>query len=1483
MTTGLYQIDEFKDNCGFGLIAHLEGETSHRLLKTAIESLTCMTHRGGIAADGKTGDGCGLLMQKPDSFLRKVIAEDLGVELPEVYGIGSIMLSRDESIATAARSIVEEELQKAGLKAIGWRIVPTNSECLGPIALASLPEFTHLFIEAVDEFGEQELTAALFMARRKIEKRLEADNSFYISSFSTSVVSYKGLMMPVDIPKFFLDLANPELETAICVFHQRFSTNTTPQWPLAQPFRMLAHNGEINTVMGNRNWSVARTPKFTSDLLPNLDEVTPLVNRTGSDSSSLDNMLEVLLTGGMELHRAVRMLVPPAWQNVEHMDPDLRAFYEYNSMHVEPWDGPAGLVITDGRYAVCTLDRNGLRPSRWVITKDGFITVASEVGTYDYKPEDVVAKGRLGPGQILSVDTQTGQLFHTEDVDKLLKDSQPYKKWLNEKATRIEATLESDVADAELSRDELKTYMKMYQVSFEERDQVLRPLAEGGQEATGSMGDDTPMAVLSAKERSVYDYFRQQFAQVTNPPIDPLREAIVMSLETCIGRELSVYEETADHADRIILTSPVLSPAKYDALLNNGRAGYDTQTFDLCYDPALQSLEQAIRALIEAVSSAVRNDKVLIVLSDKKIEQGKLPIHALLATGAVHHGLTQAGLRCDANIVVETATARDSHHLATLIGYGATAVYPYLSYQVINNLIATNEVLLDASSAYTNYRRGLNKGLLKILSKMGISTVASYRGAQLFEAIGLNETVIGLCFAGTPSRIQGAGFEDLEADQEALATIAWINRKPINQGGLLKYVHGEEYHAFNPEVVQALQKAVKSGDYSAWRDYAELVNNRPTATLRDLLALKDDVQEIDIKDVEPMDQIVRRFDSAAMSLGALSPEAHEALAQAMNTLGGRSNSGEGGEDPVRFGTNKVSKIKQIASGRFGVTPHYLVNAEVLQIKVAQGAKPGEGGQLPGGKVNNLIARLRYSVPGVTLISPPPHHDIYSIEDLAQLIYDLKQVNPDALVSVKLVSRPGVGTIAAGVAKAYADLITISGYDGGTAASPLTSIRYAGSPWELGLSETHQTLRANDLRDKVRVQTDGGLKSGLDVIKAAILGAETFGFGTAPMVALGCKYLRICHLNNCATGVATQNEKLRDDHYIGTVDMAMNFFKFVAEEVREWMARLGVRTLDELVGRVDLLECIDGTTQKQSKLDLSPIIYTDDLLDSKPQICAVERNEPYDKGECAERMVKEILPTIEAKTGGEFSFHITNCDRSIGARISGEIAKRYGNLGMSDAPIKLNLTGIAGQSFGVWNAGGLDLYLEGDANDYVGKGMAGGKIVLRPPAGSEFKTNETSIMGNTCLYGATGGKLFAAGSAGERCGVRNSGAHVVVEGAGDHCCEYMTGGIVTILGDTGVNFGAGMTGGFAYVLDQSNTFVDKYNHELIEIHRINREALEAHRNHLRGIIEEFVAETESAWGQELLSNFDDYIGKFWLVKPKAASVGQLLENVKQRGE
>ncbi|KZY30148.1 glutamate synthase large subunit [Oleiphilus sp. HI0068] len=1481
MAAGLFRPEEFRDNCGFGLIAQMEGQASHDLLLTAIESLTCMTHRGGIAADGKTGDGCGLLIQKPDTFFRQVVKEQFSADLNEIYGVGMVFLSQDPTKAQQAKTTMSAELEAQGLTVVGWRLVPTNNDCLGRMALDCLPQIEQVFVQA-DGLSERELSLKLFVARRKTEMALASDEEFYVCSLSEKVVSYKGLMMPVDLPNFYLDLGNPDVETSICVFHQRFSTNTMPKWPLAQPFRCIAHNGEINTIEGNRNWSTARTSKFATDELPELGELSPLVNRTGSDSSSMDNMLEVLLAGGVDLFRAVRMMIPPAWQNVDTMDSELRAFYEYNSMHMEPWDGPAGLVLTDGRYAVCLLDRNGLRPSRWVITKNGYITVASEIGTYGYKPEDVVAKGRIGPGQILAVDTETGEVLHTDDIDSRLKSAHPYKKWLKENAVRIEATLDKDhEAFQAMDADTLKTHMKMFQVTFEERDQVLRPLAEAGQEAVGSMGDDTPMAVLSTRVRSVSDYFRQKFAQVTNPPIDPLREAIVMSLETCVGVEQNVFEETPEHAKRIILATPVLTPAKFSCF-SSDKDGFEHALISLQYKEET-GLRQAIVDVCQQAEEAVRQGKVVLVLSDKDIEPGLLPLNAFMATGAVHHHLVEKGLRCDSNIIVESGFARDPHHFAVLFGFGATAVFPYLAYQVMSDLISTGEMLMDPIEAKNNYRRGIGKGLLKILSKMGISTIASYRGAQLFEAVGLADDVVDLCFKGVASRIQGADFEDLQSEQALLAKEAFKARKSIQPGGLLKFVHGQEYHAFNPDVVNTIQQAVESGDYSVYQKYATLVNERPASSLRDLFALSDSAKEIPLDEVEPVENIFPRFDSAAMSLGALSPEAHEALAVAMNRLGGRSNSGEGGEDAARFGTEKRSKIKQIASGRFGVTPHYLRNADVLQIKVAQGAKPGEGGQLPGGKVNNLIATLRYSVPGVTLISPPPHHDIYSIEDLAQLIFDLKQVNPKALVSVKLVSEPGVGTIAAGVAKAYADLITVSGYDGGTAASPLTSIRYAGSPWELGLSEAHQTLRGNDLRGSVRLQTDGGLKTGLDVVKAAILGAESFGFGTTPMVALGCRYLRICHLNNCATGVATQNELLRDEYFNGTVEMVMNFFRFVAKEAREWMAKLGVRSLEELVGRTDLLDILSGTTDKQNKLDLSPILSTEGIPEDKPHTCKVERNAPFDQALLAEKMVEDLVPTIESKSGGTFDYEVTNCDRSVGARISGEIAERHGNQGMVSAPINLNLTGTAGQSFGVWNAGGLNMNLEGDANDYVGKGMTGGKLTIRPPQGSEFKTQETSIVGNTCLYGATGGKLFAAGTAGERFGVRNSGASAVVEGAGDHCCEYMTGGLITVLGQTGYNFGAGMTGGFAYVLDQENTFVDKYNHELVEIQRVSTEQMEPYRNHLRGVIKEHVAETSSKWGQEILEHFDDFIAKFWLVKPKAASLDNLLNNMRSRPE
>ena len=1478
---GLYRPEFERDSCGFGLIAQMDNQPSHWLVKTAIGALERMTHRGAVAADGKSGDGCGLLMKKPDRFLRKV-AKAEGFDLGENYCAGNVFLSQDAEKRNAAKAALAEACTHFGLNLLGWRPVPVDADACGEEALKSQPVIEQVFIAAPEGMHTFAFELALFKARRRAEKKVEAnDPTFYITHLSCRVIVYKALVMPAYLPVFYKDLGDPELESSMCVFHQRFSTNTLPQWRLAQPFRFLAHNGEINTIQGNRKWATARASKFTSESITDVSEIAPLVNMSGSDSQSLDNMLEVLLAGGMDMFAGMRVLMPPAWQNVEHLDPDLRAFFEYNSMHMEPWDGPAGVVQTDGRYAACCLDRNGLRPARYVLTEDRHITLASEIGVYDYDPATVVEKGRLKPGQMIAVDTETGSLLRPADIDRMLASRKPYKQWLKQGVQRLASRLTEYGDDRDrLAPESVNIFQKLFQLSFEERDQVLRPTAEAGQEAVGSMGDDTPFAVLSERERPLYDYFRQVFAQVTNPPIDPLREQIVMSLECCLGAERSIFEETPERASRLLVDSPVLSEGKFHELLAIKDPAYAHEIIDLNYDPTI-GLKAAVEAVCERAVAAVRSGTVVLVLSDRQIAEGKLPIHALLATGAVQNRLVAEGLRCDANIVVETATARDSHQFACLIGYGASCVYPYLAYASLYEMRRTGEIPGEKAEAdlARAFRKGINKGLYKIMSKMGISTIASYRGAQLFEIVGLADEVVELCFEGTTSRIGGATFSDLEDDTRRLAKTAWNRRKLPEQGGLLKFVHGGEYHAYNPDVIGTLHEAVRSGKYADYKAFASLVNQRPVATLRDLFSFSDKAQAIPLDEVEPVEAILKRFDSAGMSLGALSPEAHEALATAMNRLGGRSNSGEGGEDPVRYGTEKMSKIKQIASGRFGVTPHYLVNAEVLQIKVAQGAKPGEGGQLPGHKVNEMIARLRYSNPGVGLISPPPHHDIYSIEDLAQLIFDLKQVNPEALVSVKLVSGPGVGTIAAGVAKAYADLITISGYDGGTGASPLTSVRYAGTPWELGLTEAHQTLRKNGLREKVRLQTDGGLKTGLDVIKAAILGAESFGFGTAPMVALGCKYLRICHLNNCATGVATQNKVLRMHHFIGLPEMVMNYFRFVAEETREWMASIGVRSLEELIGRTDLLAISEGRTPKHQHLNLQPILDSAGMVSAAGNYCT-STNPPFDKGELAEHMVADLLPAIEAKSGGTFEYDVRNIHRSIGARVSGEIAKRHGNHGMADHPITVKLKGTAGQSLGVWNAGGLNLQLEGDANDYVGKGMAGGRIIVRPPAGSRFASQKTAIIGNTCLYGATGGTLYAAGMAGERFGVRNSGATAVVEGCGDHGCEYMTGGVVLVLGKTGVNFGAGMTGGFAYVLDESRAFVDAYNHELIDIHRLVSEQMEAYRNHLRGMIEEYVEATGSAWGKTVLEDFRDYIGKFWLVKPRATEMESLLNTMRQ---
>ena len=1472
----LYDKSLEKDNCGFGLIAHIEGEPSHKVVRTAIHGLARMQHRGAILADGKTGDGCGLLLQKPDRFFR-IVAEEKGWRLAKNYAVGMLFLSTDEAKASAARAIVEEEIIRETLSVAGWREVPTNQDVLGEIALSSLPGIQQVFINAPAGWRPRDMERRLYMARRRIEKRVEAlnDSDFYICSFSNQVNIYKGLCMPKDLPRFYLDLADLRLESSICLFHQRFSTNTVPRWPLAQPFRYMAHNGEINTIAGNRQWARARAYKFNTPLIPDLQTVAPFVNETGSDSSSMDNMLELFLNGGMDLIRAMRLLVPPAWQNNPDMDPELRAFFDFNSMHMEPWDGPAGIVMSDGRYAACNLDRNGLRPARYVITSDKLITCASEVGIWDYQPDEVVTKGRVGPGELMVIDTREGRILHSAETDNDLKSRHPYKEWMEKNVKRLvpfEELTDDQVGKRQLDNSALATYHKQFGYSSEELDSIIRVLGENGQEAVGSMGDDTPFAVLSSRPRVIYDYFRQQFAQVTNPPIDPLRENHVMSLATCIGQEMNVFCEAEGQAHRVSFKSPILLYSDFTQLTTLEGKYYRADTLDCTFEPDNETLEQAIHRLNDEAEELVRQGTVLLVLSDRNISSTRLPVPAPMIVGAVQARLVEKSLRCDANIIVETASARDPHHFAVLLGFGATAVYPWLAYESLAQMSDSKVIAKDYRTVMLNYRNGINKGLYKIMSKMGISTIASYRCSKLFEAVGLHQDVTRLCFQNVTSRIGGASFTDFQQDLTNLSKRAWLQRKTLEQGGLLKYVHGGEYHAYNPDVVGTLQQAVQSGEYSDYQKYAALVNQRPAATFRDLLALQTGEQGISIDDVEPASELFKRFDSAAMSIGALSPEAHESLAEAMNGIGGFSNSGEGGEDPARYGTNKVSRIKQVASGRFGVTPAYLVNADVIQIKVAQGAKPGEGGQLPGDKVTPYIARLRYSVPGVTLISPPPHHDIYSIEDLAQLIFDLKQVNPKAMISVKLVSEPGVGTVATGVAKAYADLITIAGYDGGTGASPLSSVKYAGCPWELGLVETQQALVANGLRHKIRLQVDGGLKTGLDIIKAAILGAESFGFGTGPMVALGCKYLRICHLNNCATGVATQDDKLRNNHYHGLPFKVTNYFEFIARETRELMAALGVTRLTDLIGRTELLKELEGYTAKQQKLDLSSLLKTAEPMPGKAMHCT-ESNPPFDQGLLNKALLDQALPFAEQKQSKTFYFDIRNTDRSVGATLSGAIATLHGDQGLAADPLRVYLNGTAGQSFGVWNAGGLEMILTGDANDYVGKGMAGGLLAIRPPVGSAFRSVDATIAGNTCLYGATGGKLFAAGRAGERFAVRNSGAITVVEGIGDNGCEYMTGGIVCVLGRTGVNFGAGMTGGFAYVLDEDGEFRKRVNAELVEV--LDVDQLPIHEEHLRGLITEHVQYTQSARGEEILANWPTWSAKFTLVKPKSSDVKALL--------
>ena len=1468
--TKLYKKNDFRDNCGFGLIASIDGVQSRKIVRDSIDALVSMTHRGGIGSDGKTGDGCGLLVDINSDFYIKTIQKEQKIKLQNRFAVGQLFYF--QSINKLIPQI-DHILSKEGLTLITHREVPTDKSILGNIALDCLPNIYQLFIESNDKnLSEDKFQTAILQARKFIEEIYLDDEKLYFCSMSSKTIIYKGLMLPSDINNFYLDLKSKHFKSSICVFHQRFSTNTSPRWHLAQPFRLLAHNGEINAIRGNRNWVKARFNLFKTPLIPKIQKFKQVVNEDGSDSSALDNMIEVLVKGGIDIFKSIRMVLPPAWQNTQLLDTDVRGFHEFNSMHMEPWDGPAGIVMSDGEWAICVLDRNGLRPARFQIDNNKVITIASETGVRPLDEKNVTFKGRVSPGGMIAVNTKTGEIFSEKQIDDRLKNRAPYRDWLKENTIYIESSLDKyeGLGLKKIDSEQFNVSSKLFLLFKEERTSVIKPLAIDSQEGTGSMGDDTALAVMSKMHRQIYDYFRQQFAQVTNPPIDSLREASVMSLETCYGPELNIFDETPEHAKRLVTTSPVLSHKKLQSIIANPY--FKCEEIKLEYKKQI-NLKIALETLQKKVIQSAKNGNTIIHLKESLPNKNLLPINALLAVGCVHQQLVKLGLRSKVNLVITSSSARDTHQIACLIGFGATAVYPSLAYQTILDLTERNELKGDAHENCARYRKGINKGLLKIISKMGISTISSYRGSQLFEIVGLNNEIVDLCFTNSVSRIQGKNFNDLDEDIRVLNDYARSNLTDMSVGGLLKYVHGGEYHTYNPEIVKKLQEAVSTSSIDSYKEYKSLVDNRPPAMLRDLLKLKHSKKKI-AKEPEKLEKIIKRFDSAGMSLGSLSPKAHETLAEAMNTLGARSNSGEGGEGKHRYGTNKMSKIKQIASGRFGVTPHYLVNAEVLQIKIAQGAKPGEGGQLPGGKVNKLIAELRYSTPGVTLISPPPHHDIYSIEDLAQLIYDLKQVNPKALVSVKLVSEPGVGTIASGVAKAYADLITISGHDGGTGASPLTSIRYAGSPWELGLAEAHQSLRDSGLRHKVRLQTDGGMKTGLDVVKAAILGAESFGFGTGPMIAMGCKYLRICHLNNCATGVATQREDLINQHFIGEKQKVINYFEFIANDVRQHLREIGVSKLEDIIGQTHYLEQISDIEDHYKKIDLSGLLETN-LNSNESHFCTVKKNKPWDKGKLSKKIMAKTVKFIDKEKKASLNFNISNRDRSIGASVSGYIAEKYGENGLKNT-LSLNFKGSAGQSFGCWNANNLNLTVDGDANDYVGKGMNGGRIVVKNESDYSKENIETVLVGNTCLYGATGGELYVSGSGGERFAVRNSGANAVIEGVGDHCCEYMTGGHITIIGPVGSNFGAGMTGGFAYVLDEDRTFFDKCNRGLVNLERITTEEMQPHRKHLKEILEKHYKYTKSNKAKELLNDFEKHEANFWLVIPAASNIQDLLK-------
>ena len=1479
---GLYDPQFEHDNCGMGFIVNLDGTKSHDVIKKGIEILINLTHRGACGCDPETGDGAGIMIQIPHEFFMKECAK-LGFSLPEPgqYGVGMVFLPVEPKQMLICQGIVERIAEEEGLTVLGWRDTPVNADAIGRHARAAQPYIQQVFIRGAASMSQDELERKLYVTRRRSEVEiaetvLREKEFFYVPSMSTRLITYKGLLLAPQISDFYRDLRDPEARTSLCMVHQRFSTNTFPTWQLAHPYRYVCHNGEINTVRGNVNWMLARQSQLKSGLFgEDLEKTFPVIRSGLSDTGSLDNAVEMLTLTGRELPHVMAMLIPEAWDADSTMPDEKRAFYEYHAQLMEPWDGPAAVAFTDGKWLGATLDRNGLRPARYLVTKDNQMIMASETGVLPVKPENVSYRGRLQPGKMLLVNLNEHRIVPDEEIKKILAARQPYGDWLKEHQITLDALPEPPRVHG-FDQESLLMRQRAFGYSEEELKMIIQPMAEDGLEPVGSMGTDTPLACLSDRPQSLFNYFKQMFAQVTNPPIDPIREELVMSLTSYIGSEHNILDETPQQAHLLKLDHPILTNYDLEKLRRVSQGDFLATTLRAMYPVADggEGLTRSLEGLCKRAVMAVNDGYNVVILSDRGIDPSLAPIPSLLALSAVHNYLVREKKRTQVALIIESGEPREVHHFAVLIGYGASAINPYLAIETLEDLANKGRLKVDFPTALKNFKKSVNKGLLKVFSKMGISTLQSYRGAQIFEAIGLDQELVDQYFTGTTSKINGVGIDVLAKEASMKHAHAFEpateSYTELISGGAYHFRKGGEFHILNPQTVATLQQSVRENKYETFQQFADMVDqqNKDLSTLRGLMVFKPSKKPVKLDEVEPATEIVKRFATGAMSFGSISKEAHETLAIAMNRMGGRSNTGEGGEDAERFlpdanGDLRRSSVKQVASGRFGVTAHYLVNADELQIKIAQGAKPGEGGQLPGHKVDEVIARVRYSVPGVGLISPPPHHDIYSIEDLAQLIYDLKNANPRARVSVKLVSEVGVGTVAAGVAKAHADVILISGYDGGTGASPLTSLKHAGGPWELGLAETQQTLVMNDLRSRVILQTDGKLQTGRDVAIAALLGAEEFGFSTAPLVAMGCIMMRKCHLNTCPVGIATQDPVLRAK-FSGKPENVVNYFFFVAEQVREIMAKLGFRRMDEMIGRSDKLEMRPGVEHWKARgLDYSALLHHPQVPAAVGKRCLIAQDHGLEAA-LDFKMIDHAKPALDDKTPVEFVLPIRNVDRTVGAMLSGEIARKYGAEGLDPGTVRFRFNGSAGQSFGAFLARGVTLELEGDANDYVGKGLSGGKVVVYPPRESTFKPDQNILIGNVVLYGATSGEAFFNGRAGERFAVRNSGATAVVEGVGDHGCEYMTKGLVICLSDTGKNFAAGMSGGIAYVLDETGEFKKtRCNMAGVDLEKVTHaDDIEL----LRYWIARHAEETGSPRGNWILDNFEALLPKFVKVFP-----------------